>query len=214
MGFVGCEVIGSLDSAKASARFSYTVLMSSEFSLEHLDVLALARSGVTVGFEVSNAVDRASMSRLFSRLLDEACEPDGLGDISWKARAELRLASNGESQPWLFLEAEASLRLICQRCLRPANVSVTVERWFRFVSDEATAEQEDDESEEDVLALPARFNLVNLVEDELLMAVPMVPMHDVCIFELPTTAGEEDFHAVMEARQSPFAALSQLKKPS
>lgn len=212
MGFVGCKVIGILDSPKASARFSYTVAMSSEFSPEHLDVVALARAGVTVGFEISNTVDRASMSRLFSRLLDEACEADGLGDVSWKARAELRLGSNGESQPWLFLEAETSLRLICQRCLLPANVLVTVERWFRFVSDEATAEQEDDESEEDVLALLAHFNVMNLVEDELLMAVPMVPMHDVCIVELPTTVGEEDFHAVMEARQSAFSALSKLKK--
>jgi uncharacterized metal-binding protein YceD (DUF177 family) len=68
----------------------------------------------------------------------------------------------------------------CQRCLTPVDVPLAVERSFRFVADEATAEALDDESEEDLLALSREFDLRELIEDELLMALPVVPRHDEC----------------------------------
>ncbi|MFC3217232.1 hypothetical protein [Comamonas sp. JC664] len=46
--------------------------------------------------------------------------------------------------------------------------------------DEATAAALDDESEEDVLVLAPQIDALELIEDELLMALPMVPMHEVC----------------------------------
>lgn len=58
--------------------------------------------------------------------------------------------------------------------------SLYVDRSFRFVPDEETAELEDDDSDEDVLALSSEFNLLELIEDELLMEVPVVPRHEVC----------------------------------
>ena len=64
-----------------------------------------------------------------------------------------------------------------------------VDRWFRFVADEATAELEDDDSEEDVLALEPRPDIAQLVEDELLMAMPLVPMHETCPVAVPMQAG-------------------------
>jgi uncharacterized protein len=60
----------------------------------------------------------------------------------------------------------------CQRCLTPVDVPLDVERSFRFVADEATAEALDDECDEDLLALSREFDLRELIEDELLMACP------------------------------------------
>jgi len=149
----------------------------------------------------------------FDRLLQEACEPNGLASVTWRVHAELRPGPTGEPQPWLHVQAQAMLQLLCQRCLGSAPVVIGADRWFRFVADEATAAAEDDESEEDVLALVPRFNLIQLVEDELLMSIPLVPMHDVCPEAIPLSAGEEEFQAAIESRPSPFAALLDLKKP-
>jgi len=54
-------------------------------------------------------------------------------------------------------------------------VNLLVDRDFRFVPDEATAMAEDDEAEEDLLVLSGEFDLLALVEDELLMDLPLVP---------------------------------------
>jgi uncharacterized protein len=185
--------------------------MTIRFSPSHLDIAAFAKVGGDLVFDATQASDVGGLDRDFGRLAAEACEPGGLAHLAWRARGELRPGANGEPQPWMHLEVEAQLRLVCQRCLAPAVLPVLAERWFRFVADEATAEAEDDESEEDVLALEPKFNLIQLVEDELLMAIPLVPMHGVCPDVVPTSAGEDEFQAVLETRPSAFAALSQLK---
>lgn len=185
--------------------------MTNRFDPSQLDVAAFANAGANLVFDAAQEPTADGLCRVFPRLLAEACEPNGLVHVVWHAHAELRSGSNGESEPWLHLNARAVLRLRCQRCLLPADLQVVAERWFRFVADEATAAAEDDGAEEDVLALESRFNLVQLVEDELLMAVPMVPMHGVCPEPVQTSAGEDEFQAVLEARPSAFAALSQFK---
>ena len=80
----------------------------------------------------------------------------------------------------LHLDAEATVPLVCQRCLSPVETPLTVDRWFRFVADEATAEAEDEDSEEDLLVVSRDFDLHALIEDELLMDIPVTPVHDVC----------------------------------
>jgi uncharacterized protein len=92
-------------------------------------------------------------------------------------------------------------------------VPLEVDRWFRFVADESKAEAEDDQSEEDVLALEPKPDLLALIEDELLMAMPLVPMHDVCPQPLLLSAGTVNGdEAASEVRPNPFATLSRLKK--
>jgi uncharacterized protein len=188
--------------------------MSSYFSAEQLDVMSFARARANLDSHLTLDADGPALERLFGRLVDEACEPQGLRSVTWHAQAELRPGASGDPVPWLCLDVGCSVRLVCQRCLTPADVSVVAQHWFRFVADEATAAAEDDDSDEDVLALEPRFNLIALVEDELLMAIPLVPMHDVCPGVVPTSAGEEEFQAALETRPSAFAALAQLKKPS
>ena len=142
--------------------------------------------------------------------------------VSWSAQPELRerlgtLAAEpqgraaGGPQLWLHLQAQADVPQICQRCLTPTVEHVEVDRWFRFVSDEATAAAEDDESDEDVLVLEPRFNLHELIEDELLMALPLVPMHDECPVPVRMSAGELEAQVQERERPNPFAALAALK---
>ena len=66
-----------------------------------------------------------------------------------------------------------------------------------------------DDSEDDVLALTRALDLRELVEDELLLALPIVPRHEVCPEPLPQPA---DDAAPAEPAPHPFAALAALKR--
>ena len=139
---------------------------------------------------------------------------DATAPVRWQCRGEMRLDARGKSVPWLHLRVEAALVQTCQRCLGPVSESLEVDRWFRFVADEATAELEDEDSEEDVLALEPRPDILGLVEDELLMALPLVPLHDTCPVSVPMQAGElaDMGESEQSVRKNPFQALAQLKK--
>jgi uncharacterized protein len=135
--------------------------------------------------------------------------------VAWQADGELRLAGDGAAPAvWLHLQAQTVLPLTCQRCLGPVETLLLVDRWYRFVATEAQAEAEDDAAEEDLLALEPRPNLLAVLEDELLMELPLVPMHEVCPELLPSSAGvlPEDADGASTARENPFQALSKLKK--
>lgn len=154
----------------------------------------------------------------FSRLADELHEPSRLSTsaaVVWDAAGEMRTDAQGaEAGVWLHLEAKTVVPLQCQRCLGAVETPLEVDRWFRFVADEATAEAQDDESEEDVLALEPRMSLHGLLEDELLMALPLVPMHETC--PVPVVMQASDPGIASEeagtAPRHPFAALARLKK--
>lgn len=132
------------------------------------------------------------------------------GSVAWSARFELRPARVGEPETWLRLEAQTSLPLECQRCLQPVSIQLAIDRSLRFVADEAAAAVLDAESEDDVLELPRHLDLLALVEDELLLALPLVPKHDRCPSPLAMPAAEAQ--PEVEAPAHPFAALEALKR--
>ncbi len=177
--------------------------MSSEFDPRRLNVQAFAQAGTTL-----SATDLLSKHE---RLL---AETEGLGadrEIRWLARGEQQIDASGHARIWLHLEAGVSLPLTCQRCLGPADIEVSVVRDFRFVETEEQAEAEDEEAEEDVLVLSRDFDLLALVEDELLMALPLVPRHAVCPGDVKLAVQDADFEAASAAKPNPFAALAGLK---
>lgn len=88
-----------------------------------------------------------------------------------------------------------------------------VEPTSDFVASEALAGVEDEESEEDVLVLSKSFNLLELIEDELLMATPLVPKHAVCPKPVKLLSRRPGIYRVKEQEKpNPFAVLQQFKK--
>lgn len=150
--------------------------------------------------------------RGFERLVESAhadARPLEADEVVWEAVGELRPVRVGAPEIWLHVGAEAMVSLECQRCLQPVAVPLAVQRSFRFVPDEATAAQIDADSEDDVLVLTRALDLHELVEDELILALPLVPRHDVCPQPLEAPADGEDVPA---ERPNPFAALAALKR--
>jgi uncharacterized protein len=178
--------------------------MAKDFDPHRLDVRRFAEEGVELA--------ASQPLRNFQRLRAETTEGDAAAsEVHWQASGEMLNPEHVHPQVWLHLRADATLPLVCQRCLQPVQVPLAVDRSFRFVSDEATAAAEDDQSEEDLLALSRSFDLLELVEDELLMELPVAPRHEVCPEPVKMSAVDADFEQAGAAREHPFAVLGRLK---
>lgn len=145
----------------------------------------------------------------FARVTDGT---DQDGEVRWSARGELRQSAGRAPETWLHLSAAARVWRDCQRCLEPVALELVIARALRFVADEATAEALDADSEDDVLALPRRLDLHDLVEEELLLAMPVVPMHDACPHSLPASTGAGFDDVEPAPGKNPFAMLGGLKR--
>ena len=151
---------------------------------------------------------RCAVSAL-SRLAD-ATHPEApaspAADVDWQLRGEARAARSGPPEIWLHLTAAARVALVCQRCLQPVATELAAQRSFRFVHGEAAAAALDADSEDDVLALGRSLDAISLLEDELLLTLPLVPRHAVC--PQPLLPPDD---SVLSERENPFAALAALK---
>lgn len=178
--------------------------MAKEYSPQRLDVKSFAQEGGVLAGE--------QPLRAHERLAAETQGRGGDQAVTWSVSGELRNPNHVEPETWLHLKAGTVLSLTCQRCLAPVEVPVAVERSFRFVADEATAAAEDDESEEDVLAMSRAFDLLALVEDELLMEMPLAPRHETCP-PVRVAVEDEGFEGSSARHENPFAVLGRLKTP-
>ncbi len=191
--------------ARALSGRSYTERMKSrDFDPLKLDIEPFAKDAVQLEGEwPSHELDR----------LIEATPPesrDASAPVAWQARGEYRQSRGNAPQLWVHLKASTSVTLQCQRCLQPVDVPVAADRSFLFVHGEDAAAALDAESEDDVLAVSRAFNLQDLIEDELLLELPLVPRHEVC--PQPLRALSEELPEDEDPAPHPFAALAALKR--
>jgi len=177
--------------------------MAKDFDPHRLDIRRFAEEGAQL--EASAGVPG------FARLRAETPDPDHAQPVHWHAQGEIVNPNHVQPQVWLHLQADTQLPLVCQRCLLPVDVPVAVDRSFRFVDDEATAAAQDDEAEEDLLVLSRSFDLLELVEDELLMELPVAPRHEVCPEPVKMSAADPGFDVAAPEKEHPFAVLGRLK---
>ena len=177
--------------------------MSKTFNARHLNVAAFTQA--------KTAISGEELLQNYERLAQELQAPAPDLTLKWQATGESRTAVDGSVRPAIHLQVQANVPLTCQRCMEAVHTPIDVDRHFIFVPDEATAAAMDDDSEDDVLEMSADFNLLGLIEDEVLMALPLVPRHDVCPTGVVQSAQTDDFNDVGEEKPNPFAALAALK---
>ncbi|GLS97662.1 hypothetical protein GCM10007918_49540 [Piscinibacter gummiphilus] len=177
-------------------------MKSREFDPLRLDVAAFAKDGGALEGEWP----LAELERLAESVLPGTVA--SAPAVTWRLTGELRAAQGGESQVWLHAVAHATVQLECQRCLKPMTEALAAERSFQFVHGEDAAADLDADSEDDVLALTRALDARELVEDELLLELPIVPRHDVCPDPIPVVADD----LPEEAAPNPFAKLAALKR--
>ncbi len=180
---------------------------------QRLDLAELARAHGTLEGEQA----LGSFTRLQQPGEPEA---EAAAALHWHAQAAYRPVRGGQPELWLHLTLNTTVLRTCQRCLQPVALPMAVERDFLFAPTEAQAQAWDAERDDaDVLVLSPSFNLLELLEDELLLALPLVPRHDACPQPLvapmgePTVQGEGPGSSSKELeRDNPFAILAQLKR--
>jgi len=85
-------------------------------------------------------------------------------------------ASNGER--CLRLSVRGSVQVLCQRCLDPLPVPIAIDAELQLAENLREIAEADDEIDR-VLA-SRRMDVGQLVEDEVILALPMVPRHETC----------------------------------
>ncbi len=166
---------------------------------DRIDPIKLAQAGQTVSGQ--------SLGAALSRWAESSADPARCGPVDWSAHFELRTDAAGRDVAWMNLQAQAGLQLVCQRCLLTMDWHQHLEREYRFVATESQALELDSDTEEDLLALDQALDLLALVEDELIMDLPMVPMHEVCPKPVRLATQTPDF----EEAPPVFSALASLK---
>jgi uncharacterized protein len=180
--------------------------MEKKLDPQHLDVLSFARDAI--------CLQGQGLLADWPRLADEQFgDALAAGPVVWQLQGRCEPQSGAADQIWLDVTASVDLPLQCQRCLTPVRETVTAERSFRFVADEATAAALDDEAEEDILVISRDFDALALVEDELILSLPLVPLHEVCPETVPMSVADPEF-AVAAERPNPFGVLAGLKTGS
>lgn len=159
-----------------------------------VDPRKLASQGMSVKGEIT--------ARDLPRLSDAvAGEPSN-------ARVELSFARDPGGQERLDGRVDCDVTLVCQRCLLPVAVSLTAHVAVGIVAGDEQARMLDRELEPWIVAEESG-DLFELIEEELLLALPMIAFH-------PLEQCQGSSHYTTGAAQdapdeNPFQALKALK---
>ena len=179
-------------------------MASRAFDPRRLDVASFAaQQGELAGDTPATALPRLSAATL------APADDSSRADAHWRVTGQRLPLAGAGLQPSLLIDATTEVTLECQRCLQPMRIALPAERRIFFVEGEDAAAALDTETDDDVLALTPTLDLRSLVEDELLLALPLVPRHEVCPQPLPRPLVEEEPET--SAGENPFAALASLK---
>ena len=164
-------------------------------------------------------IDTSEFTRLGSGLSGQAslqgfhrfCEglpEQGAGAVvNWSLKGSR--TSGGQSFIQVALQGAPVLQ--CQRCMEPFVYPIDVVNRVEIVANESDLDDEDDDEEAvERMVGSRRFDVMSFIEDELILAVPYVPRHEVC--PNGPTLGQADPVPEQNTRPSPFSVLAQLKQ--
>lgn len=141
------------------------------------------------------------------RLREETANRSGL--LQWSLQGGIGRLGH----PRMVLTVRGEVQLICQRCLSPFAFGIDSAATIVLApsdgaADEVEAQLEDGDEDEDVevIVAGASLDVLALVEDEALLALPLSPRHAQCPDQPAAVAPEG------ERRESPFSVLKDLKR--
>jgi uncharacterized protein len=116
----------------------------------------------------------------FPRLLQEMplAQQKNSYKVEWECLSWIDVLPTGQEEYRLKIKALTTIPLTCQRCLDDSLQNIEVNSQFVLLNTQAEVDNfplENDD--EDALLIAYEFNLFELIEDELLLALPLVPKH-------------------------------------
>ena len=166
------------------------------FARHFIDSLDFARQGE----ELHGEIPVSEMPRL----------RDLLAASEGRIRYSLRGMAGRDGKPLLELKLAGDCQLRCQRCLQAMPYAISSVSLLMPVPDSelqrALAEGGDLEEEDEIDRIPAvpQLDVLELVEDEILLGLPLSPRHEegACVAMAAASTDE---------KQNPFAILRELK---
>lgn len=119
-----------------------------------------------------------------------------------EAQVRLSVEKRDDGETVLLGEATAELELECQRCLQPLVKTFVAPFELVLVKYERQLESVSDE--DDAIVVEEHLELAPLIEQELILALPMIAKHDDCQANYENAVNES------ADRQQPFANLKDL----
>ena len=153
-----------------------------------------------IGFEIQGKLPIKQLKRLNEALLSDE------GDIE----VELKFDRAGPV-PFILGHLKAELQLKCQRCMQAMTHNVDVRFKLGLVQNEAQIEKLEDDFEPYLLESDNN-HLPDMVEEELLLALPLVAMHefDCSDYLQKQVLEQQDKVEKTEEKENPFSVLKDL----
>jgi uncharacterized protein len=160
----------------------------------------MSHQPVIDGFEFASA---GATQQGVWRLSDFPRLRDVLATDAGEVRYEIGGMRDGRGRPALRLKVSGTLALRCQRCLEPMSFEVNTDETLVLAATlaEIHAEPADANAPDRVVA-GKEMALRELIEDELILAVPYAPRHERCV-----AVSANDLQ-----KTSPFAGLRGLMR--
>lgn len=134
-----------------------------------------------------------------------------LVDDSGSLSVELQFSSDESNLPTLSGTLQATVQLSCQRCTEPMDITIESQFNMALILDEAE-EAGLPEQYEPLLVDEKSFSLRDFIEDELILAIPIVSSHaaeQCCATQFLQDATKLE----IKERENPFQVLEQLRNP-
>ena len=145
----------------------------------------------------SGEVEVAELLRLADLLASSS------GAVSWRIEGSMVQGLSGYAEPRLKISIGGHLQLRCQRCLGGFDWPLAVETALQPVrAGQPIPDEELEDDEVDAIEIDESLDVFALVEEEILLALPIAPRHEKC--EAPRGGNGA-------TEESPFAALASLR---
>ncbi|WP_114689388.1 YceD family protein [Polynucleobacter necessarius] len=148
------------------------------------------------------------------RLAKEASTVVAGDGFNWALETHFEDSPGSEPHQAMDWGFQGWLHLICQRCLQDCAVDLTEKRRFILVATEEEADAYPPEDEEqEPLVVSQHFNLLETIEDEVLLSLPLIPKHPEGFCEsYASVFGEGADEGGSDERENPFNVLKNMKK--
>jgi uncharacterized protein len=170
--------------------------------MAHSPILINTHEFIRQSLEVHGKIRASQIPAIQDSLFVSQDASQNTGEIQYTLSGET--GRRGKSGLKLVLTGQIKLR--CQRCLGELNYPLVSSSMFEVVTDESAIPELDDDDEVDYLVASTEFDVGALVEEELLLCLPLAPRHEegACIGTADSITGQ---------KQNPFKVLEGLKKP-
>jgi len=136
-----------------------------------------------------------------------------LQDDSGESQVEIQFGHDEQGLSLLRGQCQAQVRMTCQRCMNPVDVDLSTNFELGIVFSDEQAKHLP-KKYEPVLAEGDSLELLPVIEDELILSLPMYAYHTQCDDNELVAKAEEvkPVPVETEAPNNPFSVLEQLKK--